>query len=111
MSISVPPAIEQYFAAAPTGDVVALLDAFTADATVIDEGETHRGTDEIRAWREAVNSAFTYTVEVLSATQVGAPELYEVVGHLVGDFPGSPVDLTFRFGLREGKIASLVIAP
>jgi hypothetical protein len=33
------------------------------------------------------------------------------VHHLEGDFPGGVVDLRFRFTLREGRIAELVIKP
>ena len=31
-------------------------------------------------------------------------------GHTEGSFPGSPVELRYRFGLRDGRIASLRIA-
>jgi len=34
-----------------------------------------------------------------------------VTSHLVGDFPGSPMNLRYRFTLERGKIASLEIAP
>jgi hypothetical protein len=36
---------------------------------------------------------------------------YVAVHHLEGDFPGGVVDLRFRFTLREGRIAELVIKP
>ena len=31
--------------------------------------------------------------------------------HLEGNFPGGTVDLTFRFGLRDDRIATLQIVP
>ncbi len=34
-----------------------------------------------------------------------------VTSHLVGDFPGSPIDLRFIFTLEGGGIASLEILP
>jgi len=34
-----------------------------------------------------------------------------VTSHLVGNFPGSPVDLRFFFGLEGDKISSLEIIP
>jgi hypothetical protein len=34
-----------------------------------------------------------------------------VTSHLVGNFPGSPVDLRFLFKLEADKIASLEIIP
>ena len=36
-------------------------------------------------------------------------EHYTAINHLEGDFPGGVVDLRFRFTLRDGRIASLVI--
>ena len=38
---------------------------FAADAIVIDEGQTRRGTAEIRAWRENVASVYRYTTELV----------------------------------------------
>ena len=35
---------------------------------------------------------------------------YDVTHHLAGNFPGGHVDLHFRFTLRHGRIARLVIA-
>ena len=34
-----------------------------------------------------------------------------VTGRVTGDFPGSPVDLQYRFTLESDKIARLEIAP
>jgi hypothetical protein len=34
-----------------------------------------------------------------------------VTGRVTGDFPGSPVDLQYRFTLEGDKIARLEIAP
>ena len=36
-------------------------------------------------------------------------EHYTAINHLEGDFPGGVVDLHFRFALRDGRIARLVI--
>jgi hypothetical protein len=36
---------------------------------------------------------------------------YDVLHHLEGNFPGGTADLRFRFTLRNGKIARLVIEP
>ncbi len=42
-------------------------------------------------------------------TGVPTPEPLAVI-HLEGNFPGSPVDLRYRFAMRDDLIASLVIA-
>jgi hypothetical protein len=57
-----------------------------------------------------VSSKFTYTVEVVDAEPTAA-DSYVVTARLEGNFPGSPVDLRFQFGLRDGLIAALEIAP
>ncbi len=36
---------------------------------------------------------------------------YDARHHLEGNFPGGVVDLHFRFTLRDGQIARLVIEP
>ena len=64
MAISAPSVINRYFAAQSTGDFDTLLTLFTEDAVVIDEGQTRRGANEIRAWRENVASAYQYTTEL-----------------------------------------------
>jgi hypothetical protein len=105
-----PPAIDRYLREAAGGDLETLLGCFTADATVIDEDKTFRGHDEIRRWRETVTSKFTYTLAVLGTEPVGA-DRYTVVVRLDGDFPGSSVQLRFRFALRGGLISELEIVP
>jgi hypothetical protein len=34
---------------------------------------------------------------------------YLVISHVVGDFPGCPIDLRYAFTLERGKIATLEI--
>ncbi len=59
-------------------------------------------------------TAFEYTVEVRGASALGpidGVERHDVHMHVEGNFPGGTVDLTNRFGLRDGRIASLQIVP
>ena len=113
MTISLPPTISRYFAAAGDGDVDALVGCFTDDAAVTDEDRTWHGRAEIRRWRETVATAYRYTLQVTGAGpggQAGGLEWHDVQTHLEGNFPGGTVDLTYRFGLRDGRIASMAIA-
>jgi ketosteroid isomerase-like protein len=107
---AVPDVITRYLGLAAGSELDALVGCFTDDAEVLDEGQTYRGHDEIRRWRETVTSKFTYTVEVVSAEALGA-DAFVVTAELEGNFPGSPVQLKFRFVLRAGLIATLEIAP
>lgn len=52
---------------------------------------------------------FRYTSEPISLDEAHGKTV--VTSRLVGDFPGSPVDLRFFFGLHGDKIASLEIIP
>ena len=87
---------------------------FTDDAVVLDEDQEWRGQAGIRQWREKVANAYEYTVEVRGAAQQGSVDgvqRHDVHTHLEGNFPGGTVDLTFRFGLRDDRIATLQIVP
>lgn len=103
-----PAVITRYFAASAADDVDALVDCFTEDAWVFDEGRRHDGKAAIRAWREGTSSAYTYTLEVRGVEETGPDEL-TVDTHLEGDFPGGVVDLSQVFGMRDGLIAHLKI--
>jgi hypothetical protein len=81
-----------------------------ADATVIDEGTTRRGTNEIRAWRENVAAVYEYTTELVDVAAAGQGEYLARV-HLAGNFPGGAVDLRFRFTVDGDAIRRLEIAP
>ena len=109
MSIKLPDIIAGYFAADKKGNAQAIAEYFSQDAVVIDEGNTYAGRDAIRQWMANASTKYTYTVEPFSLTQEGGRTV--VTSHLVGNFPGSPVDLRYFFVLRGEKIAELEIVP
>jgi hypothetical protein len=114
MTIALPAIISEYLAASDRGDVDAVVACFTDDAIVFDEDEERRGPEGVRHWRENVATVYEYTVEVRGAVALGeidGAERHDVYTHLEGNFPGGRVDLTNRFGLRDGRIASLKIVP
>lgn len=103
-----PAVVTRYLAAATANDFDALADCFTAEGTVTDEGHNYRGRAEIIGWRESVASQWTFTSTVTSSEPITANE-YRVTVHVVGDFPGGVVDLTYRFVLDDDLIADLTI--
>jgi ketosteroid isomerase-like protein len=114
MTNSIPTIISEYFAAADGGDVDAVVACFATDATVFDEDQEWHGHAGIRQWRTKVAAAYEYTVEVRRVVDLGTTdgiERHDVYTHLEGNFPGGTVDLTHRFGLRDGLIARLEIVP
>jgi ketosteroid isomerase-like protein len=111
---SLAPVISEYLAASDRGDTEALVRCFAEDAVVVDEGQKWQGTAAIRRWRVTVATAYQYTVQVTGAKALGeadGAERHDVHVHLEGNFPGGQVDLTDRFALRDGRIASLEIVP
>ncbi|MFC8921833.1 nuclear transport factor 2 family protein [Cellulosimicrobium sp. NPDC057127] len=100
--------------------VVAYLDArdenrhddatavFAPDATVLDDGGTYSGTDEIRAWVARTSTEYTYT-----STRIGQDAADDsravVLVRLDGDFPGGTVTLRYQFELRDGLVRRLAI--
>jgi ketosteroid isomerase-like protein len=109
VTVSLPEPIQGYFRAVDDDDTDALVACFDDDAEVADEGTVRRGRDEIRAWREQTRSAYGYTAEVLGAEI--EDDSYIVATRLTGSFPGSPVEMPYRFTLRGGLIGRLDIDP
>ena len=106
MSDSVPDAINRYFAALNGRDNDGLLALFTPDAVVVDEGQTWRGSSEIRKWVDDVAFRFQYTVSVLGVDTASDAE-YVARVLLEGNFPGGSVELSVRFEVDGGKIGRL----
>jgi uncharacterized protein (TIGR02246 family) len=107
MSVELPEPMAAYFAAANERDPDRVAACFTQDARVHDEGQDYLGRDSIRAWAEQSGRKYSFTADVRSVER--AQEKTVVVAHLTGDFPGSPFDLRYVFGLSEGHISRLEI--
>jgi len=103
-----PRTIASYLTAHRTRDADTAITCFTNDAAVTDDGKTYHGTADIRTWLDRSASEYTYTIELIGAEKID-DEHYTAINHLEGDFPGGTVDLHFRFTLRDGRIARLVI--
>jgi ketosteroid isomerase-like protein len=106
--IDLPAPVAAYFAADTTG-AEAVARCFTDDAIVIDERQEYRGRAAIARWKAEASAKFRYTVDRLGAHVSG--DQTTVTGRVTGDFPGSPIDLQYRFTLEGDKIARLEIAP
>jgi hypothetical protein len=104
MAISLPPTIARFIEASNARDLEAAIDCFAEDALVEDEGRTHRGVAEVGAWKQATEERFRYTIEPTGVEERAGRFL--VRGILAGNFPGSPVELTYDFQLvndRSGR--------
>jgi uncharacterized protein (TIGR02246 family) len=108
MTLATPGVITRYFSAQAARNWDAMVALFTDDAVVVDEGQTRRGSSEIRAWRENVASAYEYTTEVKNVQPFGG-EQYVARVRLDGNFPGGTVDLRYQFDIDGDRIQRLEI--
>lgn len=110
MSIKLQSPIADYFTAdANKVDRDAVARCFTENAVVKDEGRIHTGRAAIKQWKENSTTKYQYTSEPFKSEEMDGKTV--ITSHLVGNFPGSPVDLRYFFKIDGGKIASLEILP
>jgi len=107
-SLSLPKPIVAYFIA-DTGASEAVSQCFTENAIAKDEGHTYTGRAAIKEWKAATSAKYQYTSEPFSCEEKDGKLI--VTSRLVGNFPGSPVDLRFLFTLAGNKIALMEIMP
>lgn len=95
----------KYFELATQPDTDAYFEQFTDDAVVEDEGQERHGIAEIRAWRTQIPRV-NYVVKSVDRDSSSANARVEISG----DFPGSPVTLSFHFTYADDdRIAVLRI--
>ena len=108
MTLNLPKPVAAYFTADRT-DSEAVVQCFTDDALVKDEGHTYNGLAAIKQWKTDSSKKNTYTSAPFASEEKDGKTI--VTSRLTGNFPGSPVYLRYFFGLEGNKIASLEIIP
>ena len=107
MAIKLHSTLERYFAATNRHDVAAMIADFAEDAVVKDEGREHRGISAIREWMMQTIQRYDFKAEPTSVAPVNDKTAVSVT--VSGNFPGSPIALTYWFKLEGRKIARLEI--
>lgn len=107
MLLTLPQPVINYLAAVETKDTDMLARCFADGALVHDEGCDYRGLDAIRSWKQETHTKYKYVMEPLEASVSG--KTGKLRTRLTGDFPGSPVELDYKFTLAHDKITSLEI--
>ena len=105
--MDMPGTVKRFFHADSRNDADALSQAFAPDAVVEDEGARHHGVAAIRGWWVAAKTAAQYVVEPLES--VVEADTASVRAKVSGQFPGSPVMLTYAFTVTDDRIARLEI--
>jgi hypothetical protein len=106
MSLDLPSPVAAYFAADRRG-ADSIARCFSERGVVKDEGRWHEGHAAIAQWKADAAAKYNYTSEPFAVEERDGKIV--VTAHVAGDFPGSPVDLRYFFGLDGDKIASLEI--
>ena len=107
MTVRLPASVAEYFAGHNENDAGRVAACFAEDAAVRDEGRDIRGREAIRAWAAETQRRYRFHAEVMAVEAVA--DGTAVTAHLTGDFPGSPVDLDYRFKLAGAAITLLEI--
>lgn len=107
MSLQLPAPVAQYLAADARHDLDLTAASFTPAAVVHDEGGVITGHAAIMRWKQEAHEKYQYTVTPLGVTQSG--EQVSMRARLEGNFPGSPVEVTYQFRLEGDLIAELSI--
>ena len=101
--VQVPAVVNALITAQNDYDSTAFAGLFSNDAIVHDEGHTHTGILEIKAWIEAANAKYAAALEPKSYND----EVLEAV--VSGNFEGSPATLHYHFTFDGDKIKALSI--
>ena len=107
MALDLPQPLSEYFAAANTDDADRIAACFAEDAKVHDENQDIVGRPAIRLWAAETRRKTNFRSEPFALE--GEPDAPVVRAQVSGNFPGSPVDLTYRFNMANGAIAALSI--
>ncbi|WP_124552231.1 nuclear transport factor 2 family protein [Methylophilus methylotrophus] len=104
---NLPPILSTYFEATNAHDVGLYASCFTENAKVKDQQEIIQGRQNIANWNREVNEKYNSTSAVKSWIQTSGG--VDVTTEVAGTFPGSPIELTFRFKLQNNKISQFEI--
>ncbi|UII29108.1 nuclear transport factor 2 family protein [Fulvivirga maritima] len=103
--MNLPPVVTHLVRAQDNFDSVAYSNCFSATAVVHDEGKTYQGKAEIQNWIDKANKEYQVSME---------PVEYDERDHIMnakisGNFPGSPVVLSYHFDFEGDLIKRLKI--
>ncbi|AVQ07044.1 TPA: nuclear transport factor 2 family protein [Xanthomonas vasicola pv. zeae] len=99
---TLPEPIAAYFAAEHNPD--ALAQCFTAHAVMTDDGHSYTGIDAIKTFMAEASAKYNALSVPFAIEREDC-----VRAKVSGNFPGSPVVLSYRFRLERGLIASLQV--
>ncbi len=108
MTLPLATPIATYFKISNGAQFAHVKDCFAPKAIVADENHTHTGHSAIEAWLRNARERYAYTSVPLRVVEDGG--ITTVTAMVSGDFPGSPLELTYSFRHDGKRISALEIA-
>lgn len=105
--MNLPNIISDLLSAQANFNSTAYASCFSEMAVILDEGETHKGRDEIRQWNDTTNAKYKTTLEPIDFSTSDKTSI--LTAKVSGTFDGSPVILKYHFELKNGLIEGLKI--
>jgi hypothetical protein len=107
MPIELKPPLSTYYDASNAHDADKVAALFGETALVHDENADHRGRAAIRDWAQATYDKYNVALAPREVRREAG--VIHVTTGVVGTFPGSPIELQFRFITDGDRIEELMI--
>lgn len=105
--MNLPTVITNLVTAQNNFDSRAYSNCFSETAVVFDEGHTHNGRKQIEHWIADANERYKATMKPVSFEEKETESLLKA--EVSGNFPGSPLVLSYQLLIQDGQIHSLKI--
>lgn len=105
--MNLPKVVEDLVTAQNNFDSAAYANCFSETAVVFDEGNTHRGRNEIEHWIDDANKRYKAVMEPVEFEENESKIILKA--KVSGNFPGSPIVMTYHVQTANELIQSLKI--
>lgn len=105
--MNLPKVITNLVQAQNSFDSVAYAKCFSETALVFDEGRTHSGRNEIEHWIADANERYEATMKAVSFEEKETESILKA--EVSGNFPGSPILMSYHLKIVDELIQSLKI--
>jgi hypothetical protein len=105
--MNLPKVIADLVKAQDSFDSVAYANCFSETAVVFDEGKIYNGRKEIERWIAGANEQFKAVMKPVSFEKGKTGGVLKA--EISGDFPGSPIVLSYHLEIVDEQIESLKI--
>ena len=105
--MNLPNVIARLVATQNSFDSVAYAQCFSETAVVVDEGKTHQGRQAIEEWIADSNERYRATMKPVGFEEKESESVLKA--EVSGNFPGSPLVLSYHLVIADELIQSLKV--